>query len=113
MIDGRSVYTPAFGGVYWNAQDAILEDLDRIEVIRGPGASLWGANAVNGVINIISKNSKDTQGILASTTFGTDDQPSVSIRYGGQIAPNLTYRAYVKYFNREGYGRFARQQNAG
>ncbi len=102
MIDGRSVYTPAFGGVYWNAQDAMFEDLDRIEVIRGPGASLWGANAVNGVINIISKNSKDTQGILASTTFGTDDQPSVSIRYGGQIAPHLTYRAYVKYFNRQG-----------
>jgi iron complex outermembrane recepter protein len=103
MVDGRSVYTPAFGGVYWNAQDTMLEDLDRIEVIRGPGASLWGANAVNGVINIISKNSKDTQGILASTTFGTDDQPSVSIRYGGQIAPHLTYRAYVKYFNREGF----------
>jgi iron complex outermembrane receptor protein len=102
LMDGRSVYTPSFGGVFWNAQDTVLEDLDRIEVIRGPGATLWGANAVNGVINIISKNSKDTQGILASTSFGTEDQPSVSIRYGGQIAPNLTYRAYVKYFNREG-----------
>lgn len=102
MIDGRSVYTPAFGGVLWDAQDTMLEDLDRIEVIRGPGASLWGANAVNGVINIISKNSKDTQGILASTAFGTEDQPSGSIRYGGQIAPHLTYRAYVKYFNRQG-----------
>jgi iron complex outermembrane receptor protein len=102
LVDGRSVYTPSFGGVYWNAQDTMLEDLDRIEVIRGPGATLWGDNAVNGVINIISKNSKDTQGILASTSFGTEDQPSVSIRYGGQIAPDLTYRAYIKYFNREG-----------
>ncbi|MEY2510710.1 MAG: iron complex outerrane recepter protein [Verrucomicrobiota bacterium] len=102
LVDGRSVYTPSFGGVFWNAQDTVLEDLDRIEVIRGPGATLWGSNAVNGVINIISKNSKDTQGILASTSLGTEDQPSVSFRYGGQLAPNLTYRAYAKYFNREG-----------
>ena len=86
LMDGRSVYTPDFGGVFWNAQDTVLEDLDRIEVIRGPGATLWGANAVNGVINIISKNSKDTQGILASTYVGTEDQPSVSVRYGGQIS---------------------------
>jgi iron complex outermembrane receptor protein len=102
LVDGRSVYTPSFGGVFWNAQDTVLEDLDRIEVIRGPGASLWGSNAVNGVINIISKSSKDTQGILASTSLGTEDQPLVIFRYGGRLAPNLTYRAYGKYFNREG-----------
>ncbi len=62
LIDGRSVYTPAFSGVYWDAQDVLLEDVDRIEVIRGPGATLWGANAVNGVINVITKHSENTQG---------------------------------------------------
>jgi iron complex outermembrane recepter protein len=102
LMDGRSVYTPAFGGVYWDAQDLVLEDVDRIEVIRGPGATLWGANAVNGVINIISKNSKETQGTLLSSSFGTEDQPSASVRYGGALATNLHYRAYVKYFNRAG-----------
>jgi len=102
LMDGRSIYTPAFGGVFWNAQDTMLEDLERIEVIRGPGATLWGANAVNGVINLTSKHSKDTQGLLASTTFGTEDQPGVSLRYGGAVGPDLHYRAYVKYFNRAG-----------
>ena len=102
LVDGRSVYTPSFGGVYWDAQDMILDDLDRIEVIRGPGATLWGANAVNGVINISSKNSKDTQGFLTSDSFGTEDQPSVSVRYGGALGSDLHYRAYVKYFNRDG-----------
>jgi len=102
LMDGRSVYTPGFGGVYWNTQDMVLDDLERIEVIRGPGATLWGANAVNGVINITSKNSRDTQGWLASTSFGTEDQPSVSLRYGGAIGGNFHYRAYVKYFNRDG-----------
>jgi iron complex outermembrane receptor protein len=103
LMDGRSVYTPSFGGVFWDAQDLVLEDLDRIEVIRGPGATLWGANAVNGVINITSKNSKDTQGWLASTSFGTEDQPSVSLRYGGPMTDNLHYRAYLKYFNRDAF----------
>jgi iron complex outermembrane receptor protein len=102
LMDGRSVYTPSFGGVYWNAQDMVLEDMERIEVIRGPGATLWGANAVNGVINIISKDSKDTQGWLLSGNGGTEDQPSASLRYGGEINPELHYRAYVKYFNRDG-----------
>jgi iron complex outermembrane recepter protein len=101
LIDGRSIYTPAFAGVYWNTQDVPLEDIDRIEVIRGPGATLWGANAVNGVINIITKNAKDTQGGLVSATYGTEDQPSTTARYGGTLGTNLFYRAYVKYFNRD------------
>ncbi len=102
LMDGRAVYTPAFGGVFWNAQDVVLEDLDRIEVIRGPGAALWGANAVNGVINIITKSAKDTQGGLVTTTVGTEDQLTTAIRYGGQLGTNFFYRAYMKYFNRDG-----------
>ena len=103
LVDGRSVYTPTFGGVYWNSQDLVVEDLDRIEVIRGPGATLWGANAVNGVINIITKSARDTQGTLLSSSFGTEDQPSVSVRYGGQLASNLFYRIYARHFDREGF----------
>lgn len=103
LVDGRSVYTPLFGGVHWNGQDIVLEDLDRIEVIRGPGATLWGANAVNGVINIITKSAKETQGGLVSATVGTEDQPSISARYGGKISSNLYYRVYAKYFNRDGF----------
>ena len=102
LIDGRSVYTPAFGGVYWNAQDVLLEDLDRIEVIRGPGATLWGANAVNGVINITTKRASDSQGALLSTSVGTEEQPAASIRYGGELAGNLSYRAFAKYVNGQG-----------
>ena len=102
MMDGRSIYTPSFGGVFWDAQDMVMEDLERIEVIRGPGATLWGANAVNGVINITSKNSKDTQGGLVSTSTGTEDQPSMSFRYGGAISDTLHYRVYLKYFDRNG-----------
>ena len=70
LIDGRSVYTPLFSGVYWNVQDVMLEDVDRIEVIRGPGATLWGANAVDGVINIITKSAKNTQGGLLTCRSG-------------------------------------------
>jgi iron complex outermembrane receptor protein len=102
LIDGRTVYTPSSAGVFWNAQDVVLEDLDRIEVIRGPGATLWGANAVNGVVNIITKSAAETQGGLVSTSLGTEELPTTSARYGGQIATNLYYRVYVKYFNREG-----------
>lgn len=103
LVDGRSVYTPTFGGVYWNVEDVVLEDLDRIEVIRGPGATLWGANAVNGVINIITKSARETQGALVSSSFGTEDRPSVSARYGGQLSSNLFYRVYVNYFDRAGF----------
>ncbi len=100
LVDGRTVYTPTFAGVYWDAQDLVLEDLDRIEIIRGPGATLWGANAVNGVINIISKSAKQTQGGLMTTGFGSEEQPITSLRYGGQLRSNLFYRVYGKYFNR-------------
>ena len=72
LVDGRSVYTPAFSGVVWELQDLVMEDVDRIEVIRGPGAALWGDNAVNGVINITTKSASETQGALVSTSFGTD-----------------------------------------
>src|SRR6185503_19261162 len=88
LMDGRTIYGPAYGGVSWGLHDIVMEDLERIEVIRGPGATLWGANAVNGVINILSKNARDTQGLLISGTGGTEDQPSVSLRYGGQLTSN-------------------------
>jgi len=103
LIDGRTVYTPASGGVFWQAQDIVLEDLDRIEVIRGPGATLWGANAVDGVINITTKSAKDTQGFMMSTAFGTEEMPTTSLRYGGRLADNVYYRVYGKFFNRDGF----------
>ena len=101
LIDGRSVYTPLFSGVYWELQDVVLEDIDRIEVIRGPGATLWGANAVNGVINIITKNAKDTQGALVSLGGGTYERAFGTLRYGDMIGDDLAYRVYMKYFDRD------------
>ncbi|WP_438479167.1 TonB-dependent receptor plug domain-containing protein [Oleiharenicola lentus] len=100
LIDGRTVYTPLYAGVYWDVQDTFMADLDRIEVISGPGATQWGANAVNGVINITTKNAKDTQGGLLVGGGGTALRGSGGVRYGGQIAPNLHYRVYGKYFER-------------
>ncbi len=101
MIDGRSVYTPLTSGVLWDAQGPVLEDIDRIEVVRGPGASLWGANAVNGVINIVTKQARDTQGGLFVAGAGTEEQGFTTLRYGGQFDDDTHYRAYVKYFNRD------------
>jgi iron complex outermembrane recepter protein len=101
LVDGRSVYTPNFAGVYWDDQDLVLEDLARIEVIRGPGATLWGANAVNGVINIITKSSRDTHGLLVSAAHGSEEQPSAAVRYGGQASDALNYRIYARYFDRD------------
>jgi iron complex outermembrane receptor protein len=101
LMDGRSVYTPLFSGVYWDVQDTLLEDIDRIEVIRGPGATLWGANAVNGVINIITRPAKDTQGLLLLGGGGTEEQGLAGVRYGGQLGDSAYYRVYAKYFNRD------------
>jgi len=100
MIDGRTVYDPIFSGVFWSSQDIMLEDIDRIEVIRGPGATLWGANAVNGVINISTKNSKETTGTLISGGAGTFEKIFGSTRLGGNIGKTGTYRVYAKYFDR-------------
>jgi iron complex outermembrane receptor protein len=99
LMDGRTVYSPLFSGVFWDTQDTFIEDIDRIEVIRGPGASLWGANAVNGIINIITKHAKDTQGTAISADIGTEEV-SGGVRYGGKL-DNGDYRIYAKYVNRD------------
>lgn len=101
MIDGRSIYTPSFGGVRWDIHDVMLEDIERIEVIRGPGGTLWGANAVNGIINIITKQAKDTQGGLISGGVGTEEQGFGSVRFGDKINEHTYFRVYSKYFNRD------------
>src|SRR5258708_5961374 len=99
LIDGRSVYTPLFSGVYWNIQDVMLEDLDRIEVIRGPGATLWGANAVDGVINIITKPAASTQSTIITAGGGTEERGAGGVRYGSKIGDSTHYRIYGKYFD--------------
>jgi iron complex outermembrane receptor protein len=101
LIDGRTVYTPLYAGVYWDVQDTMFEDLDRIEVISGPGATQWGANAVNGVINITTKSAKDTQGGLIVAGAGSELRNADEVRYGGKLAPNLYYRVYAKYQGRD------------
>ena len=101
LQDGRSIYTPLFSGVFWDVQGAMLEDIDRIEVIRGPGASLWGANAVNGVINIITKSAKETQGTLITAGGGTEERGFGGIRYGGKFNDNAYFRVYGSYFDHD------------
>ena len=100
LIDGRSVYTPLFAGVYWQVQDTLLEDVERIEVIRGPGGTIWGANAVNAVINVITKNARDTHGTLVSTGGGNLDQGFAHFRYGAGNDKSFNYRIYGKAFVR-------------
>ena len=100
LIDGRSVYSTLTAGVYWEVQDTLLEDIDRIEVIRGPGGTIWGPNAVNGVINIITKSSKETQGGLVAAGGGNVEQGFAEARYGAGNSKGLTYRFYSKGFAR-------------
>src|ERR1700678_226001 len=100
LIDGRSVYTPLYSGIYSDAQDVMLEDVDRIEVISGPGATLWGANAMNGVINAITRASSLTQGTFVDAAAGNQDQ-DVSMRYGGRVNGELTYRVYGAEYHRD------------
>ena len=99
LIDGRAVYTPLFGGVNWDTQDVLLEDIERIEVIRGPGGAIWGANAVNGVINIITKKAEDTQGTLVTAGGGTQALEFGTLQYGGKIAGSTSYRIFSSYQN--------------
>jgi len=99
LIDGRSVYTPAFSGVYWEDLDMPLEDIERIEVIRGPGATVWGANAVNGVISIITKSSKETQGGLVTAGGGSQLHALGQLQYGGNAGKSGNYRVFAKYFD--------------
>ena len=101
LIDGRSVYSPLFAGVYWDAQDTLLEDIERIEVIRGPGATLWGANAVNGVINIITKSANRTQGTFATIGGGNEDRFLTAVRWGKETARGGAFRAYGKFYDRD------------
>lgn len=97
LIDGRTVYSPIFAGVYWDIQDLVFDDIERIEVIRGPGGTLWGDNAVNGVINIITKKAKDTQGSLLTYGAGTEDRSIAQARYGGKIGDDWHYRISGKH----------------
>jgi len=94
LIDGRSVYTPLFSGVYWDVQNLMLEDVERIEVIRGPGGTIWGANAVNGVINIITKSANDTKGAVATLGGGNVNQGTGAARYGSSVGKDFNYRIY-------------------
>jgi iron complex outermembrane receptor protein len=100
LIDGRTVYSTLLAGTYWEVQDTLMDDIDRIEVIRGPGGIIWGPNAVNGVINVITKTAEDTQGVLLSAGSGTAEQGFAGVRYGGSSGRKLNYRIYGKGFTR-------------
>jgi iron complex outermembrane receptor protein len=103
LIDGRTVYTPLFAGVYWDSQDVLLEDVERIEVVRGPGASLWGANAVNGIINIVTRSAAATDGTLVTIGGGSSDRVIVGARHAGAFAASGHYRVYAKFFDRASF----------
>jgi iron complex outermembrane recepter protein len=101
LVDGRNIYTPTFGGVYWDTLDLPLENIDRIEVIRGPGATIWGENAVNGVVNIIRKKAGDTRGGMVSVGAGNTTPGFGTAQYGGKVGKNVDYRVYGKYFDEQ------------
>src|SRR6202167_6272901 len=98
LVDGRNVYTPTFGGVFWDVLDLPLEDIERIEVIRGPGGTIWGANAVNGVINIITRKASETRGGMVVAVGGNLDQGFGTAQYGGGLGKSTDYRVFTKYF---------------
>lgn len=97
LIDGRSIYTPLFAGTFWQSQDVLLDDVDRIEVIRGPGSTVWGANAFNGVVNVVTKPAAQTQGLLVSAGGGSEQTVATALRYGGEINPDTHFRVYGKF----------------
>jgi iron complex outermembrane recepter protein len=99
LIDGRSVYSPLFSGIEYDMQDVLMDDVDRIEVISGPGATLWGANAMHGVINIITRSAQDSQGVLLRADGGSEEQ-ALSARYGGTLGDDGAFRVYAKWFDR-------------
>src|SRR5438552_12071152 len=99
LVDGRSVYSPIDSGVFWDEQDLFLENIERIEVIRGPGATLWGANAVNGVISIITKSARESQGALGVSGVGNEGQSVAGVRFGGKLGAGGYYRISAKYLH--------------
>ena len=101
LVDGRSVYNNLYSGVFWDQVDLLLEDVDRIEVIRGPGATMWGANAVNGVINIITLAASQTEGTLVTTGAGSQQRGAYAVRHGGKIGDKISYRGWAGYAKRD------------
>src|SRR5450830_24578 len=101
LVDGRSVYTPLFSGVFWDAQEVLLEDIERIEVVSGPGGVLWGLNAVNGVINITTRAARDTQGGMLAAHGANDGSVGAAFRQGGATDGGVAWRAYGKYVRRD------------